>query len=414
MKRVVVTGLGTVNPLGDNVADFWKNIVAGKSACEKVTRFDASRFRSQIACEVKDFNPAAHLDRNELKRTDLFTQYALYAAAQAMEDCQIDLSTIDPFDFGVIWGSGQGGMQTFETEVENYVTGEYNPRFSPFFIPKLLVNMASGLISMKFGLQGINYAPVSACATGNNAIMDAFNYIRLGKAKMFVTGGSEAGITPASFGGFSALKAMSTRNDDPQTASRPFDQDRDGFIMGEGAAALILEEYEHAKKRGAKIYAEVVGAAMTADAYHITSPHPEGIGAAKAMTLALEEAGIKAEELDYLNLHATSTPVGDLAEINAAYLVFGASKNLHISSTKSMTGHLLGAAAAIEAIIAIKSINDNVVPPTINVTTPDPQIPEGMQLVFNKALQKEVNTAMSNAFGFGGHNSTVVFSTVKD
>ncbi len=409
MKRVVVTGLGTINPLGDNVAEFWKNIVNGKSGCDTVTRFDASRFRSQIACEVKGFDPSAHLDRNEIKRTDLFTQYALYAASQAMEDCGIDLTTIDPFDFGVIWGSGQGGMQTFESEVENYVTGDYNPRFSPFFIPKLLVNMASGLISMKFGLQGINYAPVSACATANTAIMDAFNYIRLGKAKMFVTGGSEAGITAASFGGFAALKAMSTRNDDPQTASRPFDQDRDGFIMGEGAGVLILEEYEHAKNRGAKIYAEVVGAAMTADAYHITSPHPEGIGAAKAMNLALEEAGIKAEELDYLNLHATSTPVGDLAELNAAFLVFGASKNLHISSTKSMTGHLLGAAAAIEAIIAIKSINDNVVPPTINVSKPDSQLPEGMQLVFNNALKKEIKTAMSNAFGFGGHNSTVVF-----
>ncbi len=409
MKRVVVTGLGTINPLGNNVTDFWQNIVNGKSGCDTITRFDATKFRCQIACEVKGFNPSEHLDRNEIKRTDLFTQYALYAASQAMEDCGIDLSTVDPFDFGVIWGSGQGGMQTFESEVENYVTGDYNPRFSPFFIPKLLVNMASGLISMKFGLQGINYAPVSACATANTAIMDAFNYIRLGKAKMFVTGGSEAGITAASFGGFAALKAMSTRNDDPQTASRPFDQDRDGFIMGEGAGALILEEYEHAKKRGAKIYAEVVGAAMTADAYHITSPHPEGIGAAKAMNLALEEAGIKANELDYLNLHATSTPVGDLAELNAAFLVFGASKNLHISSTKSMTGHLLGAAAAIEGIIAIKSINDNVVPPTINVSNPDSLLPEGMQLVFNKALKKEVKTAMSNAFGFGGHNSTVVF-----
>ncbi|WP_410220638.1 beta-ketoacyl-ACP synthase II [Pedobacter sp.] len=409
MKRVVVTGLGTINPLGHNIADFWNNIISGKSAGEHVTRFDVSRFRSQMACEVKDFNPAEHLDRNEIKRTDLFTQYALYAASQAMEDSGIDLSTIDPFDFGVIWGSGQGGMQTFETEVENYVKGDYNPRFSPFFIPKLLVNMASGLISMKFGLQGINYTPVSACATGNNAIMDAFNYIKMGKAKLFVTGGSEAGITPASFGGFAALKAMSHRNDDPQTASRPFDKNRDGFVMGEGAGALILEEYEHAKARGAKIYAEVVGAAMTADAYHITSPHPEGIGAAKAMALALEEGGVKPEELDYLNLHATSTPVGDLAEINAANLVFGASKKLHISSTKSMTGHLLGAAAAIEAIIAIKSINDNVVPPTINVSEPDPEIPAGMQLVFNKALHKEVKTAMSNAFGFGGHNSTVVF-----
>ncbi len=300
-------------------------------------------------------------------------------------------------------------MQTFENEVENYIEGDKNPRFNPFFIPKLLVNMASGLISMKFGLQGINYTPVSACATGNSAIMDAFNYIRIGKAKAFITGGSEAGITPASFGGFAALKAMTARNDDPQTASRPFDKDRDGFVMGEGGAALILEEYEHAKARGAKIYAEVVGAAMTADAYHITSPHPQGLGASKSMQLALEEAGVKPEELDYLNLHATSTPIGDIAEVNAVKTVFGESKNLHVSSTKSMTGHLLGAAGAIEAIISIKAINDNIVPPTINMTEPDPEIPEEIQIVFNKSLHKEVKTAMSNAFGFGGHNSTVVF-----
>ena len=326
-----------------------------------------------------------------------------------MEDANFDLTKMDPFDFGVIWGTGQGGMQTFENEVENYIDGDKNPRFNPFFIPKLLVNMASGLISMKFGLQGINYTPVSACATGNSAIMDAFNYIRIGKAKAFITGGSEAGITPASFGGFAALKAMTARNDDPQTASRPFDKDRDGFVMGEGGAALILEEYEHAKARGAKIYAEVVGAAMTADAYHITSPHPQGLGASKSMQLALEEAGVKPEELDYLNLHATSTPIGDIAEVNAVKTVFGESKNLHVSSTKSMTGHLLGAAGAIEAIISIKAINDNIVPPTINMTEPDPEIPEEIQIVFNKSLHKEVKTAMSNAFGFGGHNSTVVF-----
>ncbi|HFK5570031.1 TPA: beta-ketoacyl-ACP synthase II [Elizabethkingia meningoseptica] len=409
MKRVVVTGLGTINPLGNNIDEFWSNITAGKSAGNKVTHFDADRFRTHVACEVKDFEPSRYLDKNEIKRSDLFTQYALYSAAQAMEDAGIVVSEMDPFDFGVIWGTGQGGMKTFEAEVENYIAGDHNPRFNPFFIPKLLVNMASGLISMKFGLQGINYTPVSACATGNSAIMDAFNYIRLGKAKAFITGGSEAGITPASFGGFAALKAMTARNDDPQTASRPFDKDRDGFVMGEGGAALILEEYEHAKARGAKIYAEVVGAAMTADAYHITSPHPEGIGASKSMQLALEEAGIKPEELDYLNLHATSTPIGDIAEVNAVKTVFNGSRNLHVSSTKSMTGHLLGAAGAIEAIISIKSINDNIVPPTINMVQPDPEIPEDIQIVFNKALHKEVKTAMSNAFGFGGHNSTVVF-----
>lgn len=326
MKRVVVTGLGTINPLGNNVEEFWSNITAGKSAGNKVTHFDSTRFRTQVACEVKDFDPLKYLDKNEIKRSDLFTQYALYSAAQAMEDANFDLTKMDPFDFGVIWGTGQGGMQTFENEVENYIEGDKNPRFNPFFIPKLLVNMASGLISMKFGLQGINYTPVSACATGNSAIMDAFNYIRIGKAKAFITGGSEAGITPASFGGFAALKAMTARNDDPQTASRPFDKDRDGFVMGEGGAALVLEEYEHAKARGAKIYAEVVGAAMTADAYHITSPHPQGLGASKSMQLALEEAGVKPEELDYLNLHATSTPIGDIAEVNAVKTVFGESK----------------------------------------------------------------------------------------
>ena len=409
MKRVVVTGLGTISPLGNDIEGFWSNIKAGKSAGQKLSRFDASKFRSQVACEIQDFDASKYLDKAEVKRTDLFTQYALYSASQAMEDANFDLSKIDPFDFGVIWGVGQGGMQTFENEVENYVNGDYNPRFNPFFIPKLLINMASGMISMKYGLQGINYTPVSACATGNTAIMDAFNYIRLGKAKVFVTGGSESGITPASFGGFSAMKAMSQRNDDPKTASRPFDKNRDGFVMGEGAGALILEEYEHAKARGAKIYAELVGAAMTADAYHMTSPHPEGLGAAKSMELAIEEAGLKPKDIDYLNLHATSTPVGDIAELNAVQKVFGNDHQLHVSSTKSMTGHLLGAAAAIEAIIAIKSINENIIPATINVEELDDDIPTDINVVINQPLEKPVKVAMSNAFGFGGHNSTVVF-----
>jgi 3-oxoacyl-[acyl-carrier-protein] synthase II len=403
MKRVVVTGMGTINPLG---------ALKGVTNTRTVTRFDASRFRSQIASEVVDFAPEKYLDRNEIKRTDLFTQYALYSATQALADSGLDLNAIDPFDVGVIWGVGQGGMETFETEVENYVTGDYNPRFSPFFIPKLLLNMASGLISMKFGLQGINYAPVSACATSNTALMDAFNYIRLGKAKAFVTGGSEAPITPASFGGFAAMKAMSGRNDDPSTASRPFDRDRDGFVMAEGAGALILEEYEHAKKRGAKIYAELVGAAMTADAYHITTPHPEGIGAARSMHLALDEAQINPAELDYLNLHATSTAVGDLAELTAVSKVFEGSPNLWVSSTKSMTGHLLGAAGAVEAILAIQSIKHNVIPASINIENLDPLIPSGIQIVANQPMEKVVNTAMSNAFGFGGHNSTVLFKKV--
>lgn len=414
MKRVVITGLGTINPLGNDVDAFWNNIKAGKNAGRNIARFNAAKFRSQVACEVQDFDPTKYLDRNEIKRTDLFTQYALYSAAEAIQDSKIDFATIDSFDVGVIWGVGQGGMQTFETEVENYVKADYEPRFNPFFIPKLLINMASGMISMKYGLQGINYTPVSACATGNTAIMDAFNYIKLGKAKVFVTGGSEAGITPASFGGFSSMKAMSTRNEDPQTASRPFDKDRDGFVMGEGGAALILEEYEHAKARGAKIYAEIVGASMTADAYHMTSPHPEGLGAAKAMELAIEEAGLTPQDIDYLNLHATSTPVGDIAELNAVQKVFGAHHNLHVSSTKSMTGHLLGAAGAVEAIIAIKSINDNIVPATTNVIKLDDAIPTDIRVVVNTPLEKSVKVAMSNAFGFGGHNATVVFKELTD
>ena len=404
--------MGTINPLGDSVDVFWDNALKGVNNTGIVTRFDAAGFRSQVASEVSNFRPEQFLDRNEIKRTDLFTQYALYSASQAMEDSGLDLNAIDPFDIGVIWGVGQGGMETFESEVENYVKGDYKPRFNPFFIPKLLLNMASGMISMKFGLQGINYAPVSACATSNTALMDAFNYIRLGKATVFITGGSEAPITPASFGGFAAMKAMSGRNADPKTASRPFDLDRDGFVMAEGAGALVLEEYEHAKKRGAKIYAELVGAAMTADAYHITSPHPEGIGAAKSMQLALAEAQINASDLDYLNLHATSTPIGDIAELNAVTKVFQGSPNLWVSSTKSMTGHLLGAAGAVEAILAIKSINENIIPPSINIENLDPAIPAGIQIVVNQAKEKTVNTAMSNAFGFGGHNSTVVFKRV--
>ena len=413
MKRVVITGLGTVNPLGDDVATFWNNAIQGKSSAGTISRFDASQFRTQIACEIKNFEPEKYLDRNEIKRTDLFTQYALYSASQAIEDAGLDFSVIDPFDVGVIWGVGQGGMQTFETEVENYVKGDYVPRISPFFVPKLIINLAPGMISMKFGLRGVNYASVSACASSNTAIMDAFNYIRWGKAKMFVTGGSEAGITPVSIGGFSAMKAMSGRNHDPLTASRPFDEHRDGFVMGEGAGALILEEYEHAKNRGAKIYAELVGAAMTADAYHMTSPHPEGLGASKSMELALEEANLKTEEVDYLNLHATSTPVGDISELKAVNEVFKGSPNLWVSSTKSMTGHLLGAAGAIEAILSIFAINENTIPPTINVENLDPAVPEGIQIVTNQAKEKQVNIAVSNAFGFGGHNSTLVFKQLS-
>lgn len=409
MKRVVVTGLGAVTPIGNNVKEFWQSAKSGRSGVDRITRFDASRFKVKIAAEIKAFQPGTLLDRNEIRRSDLFTQYALYAAAQAMEDSALDLSLIDPFQVGVIWGVGQGGMETFETEVREYVLGDGTPRFNPFFVPRLIVNMAPGMISMKYGLRGINYATVSACATSNNAIMDAFNYIRWGKAKVMVTGGSEAPITPASLGGFSAMKAMSTRNDDPTLASRPYDRDRDGFVMGEGAGALVLEEYEHAVSRGATIYAELAGAAMTADAYHMTAPHPDGLGAAKAMELALEDAAISASEVDYLNPHATSTPLGDLAELKAIRSVFGPSLRLQISATKSMTGHLLGAAGAIEAILCIKAIGEGLIPPTINLEQRDPEIPDGIQIVGARALNTPVHIAVSNAFGFGGHNATLVF-----
>ncbi|CAL1519640.1 beta-ketoacyl-ACP synthase II [Chitinophaga sp. MM2321] len=413
MKRVVITGLGAVTPIGNNVTSFWDSLVAGKNGAATITRFNASRFRTKFACELKDFNAADVLDKNEIRKTDPFTQYALSAAAEAITDAGLDFSTMDPFDTGVIWGSGQGGMQTFEEQVTEYVKGDYNPRFSPYFVPRLISNMASGMISIRYGLMGINYTTVSACATSNTAIMDALTYIRIGKAKVMITGGSEAPITAASVGGFCAMKAMSVRNDDPATASRPFDTERDGFVMGEGAGALVLEEYEHAKARGATIYAEVAGAAMTADAYHMTATHPEGLGAYQAMKFALEDAGLTIEKVDYLNAHATSTPVGDLSEIAAIVKLFGTQPaQLHISATKSMTGHLLGAAGAIEAIASILSIKTGIIPPTINTITLDPTIPAGLQIVRNTAHQKEVNVAMSNTFGFGGHNGIVVFRKI--
>ncbi len=410
--RVVVTGLGAVTPIGNTVEEFWMNALLGKSGASKITRFNPQHFKTRFACEVKGFNPALYLDRNEIKRSDLFTQYALYSATQAVNDSGIDFSALSPFDIGVIWGSGQGGMGTFEEEVKKYALDGGNPRFSPFFVPRLIANMASGMISIKFGLMGINYTTVSACATSNTAIMDAFNYIKMGKAKVFIAGGSEAPVTEASIGGFNAIKAMSTRNDEPEKASRPFDMERDGFVMGEGAGALILEEYEHAKKRGAKIYAEVTGASMTADAYHMTATHPEGLGAYQAMYLALKEANLKPENVDYLNTHATSTPVGDISEMKAVSKLFGKSQNLFVSSTKSMTGHLLGAAGAIEAILAIKAINSNSIPPTINTTQIDPEIPSDLKIVIGHAIEKKVSVAMSNTFGFGGHNAIVLFQRI--
>lgn len=413
LNRVVVTGLGALTPLGNDVKTFWKQVIAGKSGAAEITNFDASLFKTRFACELKDFNAAAYLDKAELKRTDPFTQYALVAADEAIRDSGFDLKQMDPFDVGVIWGTGQGGMETFEEQVKEYTLGDGQPRFSPFFVPRMILNMASGMISIRHGLMGINYTTVSACATSNTAIMDAYNYIRLGKAKIIITGGSEAPITPASFGGFSSMKAMSNRNDDPQGASRPFDVDRDGFVMAEGAGALVLEEYAHAVKRSAPIYGEIVGAAMTADAYHMTATHPEGLGAARAMQMALEEAELTIEAVDYLNMHATSTPVGDLSEIKALLsLTRNKKTNLQISATKSMTGHLLGAAGAIEAIISLLAIQDKVIPPTINTETLDPAIPDTLNIVLKETIQHPVNVAMSNTFGFGGHNGIVVFKRV--
>ncbi len=413
MKRVVVTGMGALTPIGNNVSTFWESLIAGKSGAGRITKFDASLFRTQIAAELKGFDPAEYLDKAEIKRTDPFTQYALAAAAQALKDSGLDVAAMDPYDIGVIWGTGQGGMLTFEEQVREYTENGFKPRFSPFFVPKLISNMASGLISIKYGLMGINYTTVSACATSNTAIMDAFSYIRWGKAKVMVTGGSEAPITEASVGGFASMKAMTTRNDSPETACRPFDASRDGFLMAEGAGALILEEYEHAKARNATIYAEVAGAAMTADAYHMTSTHPEGTGALKAMQLALEDAGLTPGDIDYLNAHATSTPIGDLSEIKAiTRLMEGNFSNLHVSATKSMTGHLLGAAGAVEAIASILAIKNSLVPPTINVTEPDAALPANLNIVYDQTLEKEVNVAMSNTFGFGGHNGIVIFRKI--
>lgn len=414
MNRVVITGLGALTPIGESVESFWQNLINGVSGATKITKFNPEKFRTQIACEIKNYDPSKWLDRAEIKRTDPFTQFALIAADEAISDTGLNFSDMDPYDIGVIWGSGQGGMLTFEEQVREYVSGNFTPRFSPFFVPKLIANMASGLISIRHGLKGINYTTVSACATSNTAIMDAFNYIRWGKAKVMITGGSEAPITEASVGGFCAMKAMTTRNAEPGLACRPFDQGRDGFLMGEGAGALVLEEYEHARARGAKIYAEIVGAAMTADAYHMTATHPEGEGAYMGMKLALKDAGIAPEEVDYLNAHATSTPVGDMSELKAIERLFKNSFNrLRVSATKSMTGHLLGAAGAIEAIACILAIRDSTIPPTINLTDPDASIPEGLQIVKLKAQKYNVSVAVSNTFGFGGHNGIAVFKKIN-
>ena len=408
-RRVVVTGLGALTPIGNNVSDFWKNLLDGVSGAGPITRFDPTHFKTQFACEVKDFTPTDFLDRKEARKLDMYAIYAMVAVSEAMSDSKLDLEKINPDRAGVIWGSGIGGLDTFLKECGDFATGSGVPRFNPFFIPKMIADIAAGHISIKYGFRGPNFATVSACASSTHALIDAFNYIKWGKADIFISGGSEASINEAGVGGFNAMHALSTRNDSPQTASRPFDKDREGFVLGEGAGALILEEYEHAVARGANIYAEIVGGAMTADAHHITAPHHEGVGATNVMRLAIQDSGLKPDDVDYVNVHGTSTPLGDIAEVKAIQSVFGEhAKNLNISSTKSMTGHLLGAAGAIETIAAILSVKNDIVPPTINHFTDDPEIDPTLNYTFNKAQKREVKTAISNTFGFGGHNACVM------
>lgn len=413
LKRVVVTGLGAITPLGNDVESTWTAAVEGKSGAGPITHFDASKFKTQFACEVKDFNAADHFDRKKVRQLDLYAQYALVAARQAVADAALESEGIDKNRVGVVVAAGIGGLHTFEEEAGYYALhGEdQGPKYNPFFIPKMIADIASGHISMEYGFHGPNYGTVSACASSNNAIIDAFNLIRLGKADAIVTGGAEAAIFPAGVGGFNSMHALSTRNDDPQGASRPFSASRDGFVMGEGSAVLVLEELEHAKARGAKIYAEVVGGGMSADAHHLTATHPEGLGAMLSMQNALEDAGMKPEDIDYINAHGTSTPVGDVSEIKAICGVFGdAAKKLNISSTKSMTGHLLGATGALEAIFSIKAVENGIIPPTINHAADDvdPNIPADLNLTFNEAQKRPVRAALSNVFGFGGHNATII------
>ncbi|PIQ47668.1 MAG: beta-ketoacyl-[acyl-carrier-protein] synthase II [Cytophagales bacterium CG12_big_fil_rev_8_21_14_0_65_40_12] len=410
LKRVVVTGLGALTPLGNNLDTYWSNLVKGVSGAGPITRFDPEKFKTQFACEVKDYDPLNYFDRKEVRKMDLFTQFALIAATEAFEDSGLNLETIDRHKAGVIWGSGIGGLKTFQDEVMSFAQGDGTPRFNPFFIPKMIADISSGMISIKYGFHGPNFVTVSACASATNAMIDAMTYIKLGKANIMITGGSEASVTEAGMGGFNSMKALSERNDSPQTASRPFDKDRDGFVLGEGAGALILEEYEHAKARGAKIYAEIVGGGMSADAYHITAPHPEGLGATRVMINALEDAEMKPEEIDYINVHGTSTPLGDVSEVIAIERVFGEhAYKLNISSTKSMTGHLLGAAGAVEAIASVMAIKHQIVPPTINHFTDDDQFNPKLNFTFNKAQERTINACLSNTFGFGGHNTSVVF-----
>lgn len=413
MKRVVVTGIGAITPIGNTIAAYLDGLKRGVSGANLITLFDATLFKTHFACEVKNFNPEDYLDRREARRVDRFTQFAMVAAAEALQSSGLDLEVIDKDRVGVIWASGIGGLATLEKEIEEHILGNGIPKHNPFLIPKMISDIAAGQISIQYGFRGINYATVSACASSSHALMNAFDYIRLGKANIIVAGGSEATITKTAVGGFNSMKALSERNDDFLAASRPYDKDRDGFVLGEGSGALILEEYEHARKRGAFIYAEVMGAAATADAYHITAPHPEGAGVINVMNFALEDAGMKPEEIDYVNTHGTSTPLGDIAELKAIEKIFGDHvTNLNISSTKSMTGHLLGAAGAIEAIACILAMQHDFVPPTINHFTDDPDINPHLNLTFNEAQQRKVKATLSNTFGFGGHNASIIFRQV--
>ncbi len=414
LKRVVVTGMGALTPIGNNLEAYWEGLRTGKSGSAPITYFDTEKFKTKFACELKGYDPQDFFDRKEARKLDRFAQYALVSSDEAIADSGIDLNVVDKFRVGVVWGAGIGGLETFQNEVIGYAEGDGTPRFNPFFIPKMIADIAPGNISIKHGFMGPNYTTVSACASSANAMIDALNYIRLGHCDVIVTGGSEAAVTIAGMGGFNAMHALSTRNDSPETASRPFDATRDGFVLGEGGGALILEEYEHAKARGAKIYAEVLGGGLSSDAYHMTAPHPEGIGVVKVMENCLQNAGLKPEDVDAINTHGTSTPLGDVAELKAISKVFGAhATNININSTKSMTGHLLGAAGAIEAIASILAMQHNMVPPTINHSVVDEEIDPSLNLTLNKAQEREVKVAMSNTFGFGGHNACVLFKKIE-
>ncbi len=413
MKRVVITGIGAITPLGNDVNSYWEGLSNGKSGAANITLFDTTNFKTKFACEVKDFDPQDYIHRREVRRMDRFSHFAIATAEQAMQDSKIDVEKINLDRAGVIWGAGIGGLKSLQDDISDYATGDGRPKYSPFLIPKMIPDIAPGHISIKYGFRGINYTTVSACASSSHAIINACDYIKMGKADIIITGGSEAAVCETGIGGFNSMKALSESNDNPQTASRPFDKDRNGFVLGEGGACLILEEYEHAKNRGAKIYAEVLGGGMTADAHHITAPHPEGLGAANVMKLAIQDSNISLNDVDYINVHGTSTPLGDIAESQAILKVFGEhAYQLNISSTKSMTGHLLGAAGAIEALACVLAIQNQCVPPTINHFTDDPEIDNKLNFTFNKAQKREVNIALSNTFGFGGHNTSVVFKKI--